>query len=87
MEAFDEFEKVFGSDPNLAYDDSTRRRIERHRHSLEGELFIDKLLAALKITQGSYYFKPRNPCLLASLTTTRIWLVSSKVQPGFAKTA
>lgn len=55
MDEFFEFEDVFGSNPNLAYDEATSRRIDRHRRSLEGELFIDKLLAALKITRGGFY--------------------------------
>lgn len=52
MDGFDEFEMVFGSNPNVAYDEETRRKILHHRQSLEGELFIDRLLKALGIRKG-----------------------------------
>ncbi len=52
MDEFNEFENVFGSNPNIAYDEETRRKVLQHRRSLDDELFIDRLLTALGISEG-----------------------------------
>ncbi|KAK3173446.1 hypothetical protein OEA41_006775 [Lepraria neglecta] len=49
MADFYNFEDVFGSNPNIAYDEDARGRIRHHRQSLENELFIDRLLKALGV--------------------------------------
>jgi len=56
MDDSDDFEVVFGSNPNVAYDANTRRKIQHHRQSLENELFIDRLLKALGINEGSFWW-------------------------------
>lgn len=53
MADFYHFEDVFGSNPNLAYDEDTRGRIRHHRQSLENELFVDRLLKALGIRKST----------------------------------
>ena len=50
----DDFEAVFGSNPTVAYDEETRRKIHHHRQALEKELFIDRLLKALGIADGLF---------------------------------
>lgn len=52
MDDFDDFESVFGSNPNIAYDEETRRKVLQHRRSLDNELFIDRLLKALGVSKG-----------------------------------
>ncbi|KAL2045694.1 hypothetical protein N7G274_002124 [Stereocaulon virgatum] len=54
------FEDVFGSNPNLAYDEDTRGRIRHHRQSLENELFVDRLLKALGIRKTSAAYPPES---------------------------
>ena len=53
MADFYYFEDVFGSNPNLAYDEDARGRIRHHRQSLENELFIDRLLKALGVRKST----------------------------------
>ena len=53
MDDPDAFDVIFGSNPNIAYDEETRRKIVHHRQVLENELFIDRLLKALGIHKGS----------------------------------
>lgn len=52
MDDLADFEYVFGSNPNLAYDEEIRRKILQNRRILDNELFIDRLLKALGITKG-----------------------------------
>jgi len=52
MEDAEEFYAVFGSEPNLAYQEQTVNEISKHRRSLENELFFDRLLKAVGIDQG-----------------------------------
>lgn len=46
------FDAVFGSALDLAYQGSTIDEINKHRRSLENELFFDRLLKAIGIEQG-----------------------------------
>lgn len=52
MDDFEDFEYIFGSNPNLAYDEETRRKIIQNRRIFDNELFIDRLLKALGINKG-----------------------------------
>ena len=52
MDDFDDFEIVFGNSSTIAYEKSTAGDIEQRRHSLEDELFIDRLLKALGVQNG-----------------------------------
>lgn len=52
MEDPEEFYAVFGSEPNLAYQEQTVHEILKHRRSLDNELFFDRLLKAVGIDQG-----------------------------------
>ena len=52
MDDFDDFENVFGSSSTIAYEKSAAEDIVQRRHSLEDELFIDRLLKALGIQNG-----------------------------------
>ena len=54
MDEYDDFEVVFGSNPNIAYEKSAVGDIEQRRRTLEGELFIDRLLKALGIQKGVF---------------------------------
>ena len=53
MEEYEQFELVFGERPDVAYDKTTIDRILRNRRTLENELFFDRLLKALGVSQGS----------------------------------
>lgn len=55
MDDFDDFEVVFGSSPNAAYEKETQDQISRNRQLLENELFVDRLLKALGIPKGTSY--------------------------------
>ena len=52
MDDLDDFEVVFGNNSNIAYEKSAADAIKKKRHSLENELFIDRLLKALGIREG-----------------------------------
>jgi hypothetical protein len=55
MEDPEEFYAVFGSEPNLAYQEQTVHEVLKHRRSLENELFFDRLLKAVGIDQGTLH--------------------------------
>ena len=55
MDDFDDFEVVFGSSTNIAYERSVAGDIKQRRRSLENELFIDRLLKALGVQDGLFY--------------------------------
>lgn len=48
----DDFESIFGADPDVAYPRGTYDTIRQHRAHLGGELFIDRLLKHIKLTSG-----------------------------------
>ena len=52
MADFYDFTDVFGSNPNIAYDEQSRAKIHHNRQLLENELFIDRLLKALGVRKG-----------------------------------
>lgn len=52
MEEFEQFEAVFGFRPDIAYDHQTVDHVLRNRRALENELFFDRLLKALGVSQG-----------------------------------
>ena len=52
MADFYDFDDVFGSNPNIAYDEQSRAKIHHNRQLLENELFIDRLLKALGVRKG-----------------------------------
>ena len=52
MADFYDFSEVFGSNPNVAYDEQSRAKIHHNRQLLENELFIDRLLKALGVRKG-----------------------------------
>ena len=70
MDDLDDFEAVFGSNSNIAYEKSAADAIKKKRHSLENELFIDRLLKALGIREGK-----KRPLLNSSA-----WLMVWRVQ-------
>ena len=51
---FEKFEAVFDFRPDIAYDHKTVDQVLRNRHALENELFFDRLLKALGVSQGQY---------------------------------
>ena len=53
MDDFDDFEVVFGSNSNIAYETSAADGIKSRRCTLENELFIDRLLKALGVQKGT----------------------------------
>lgn len=55
MDDFDDFEVVFGSNSNIAYEKAVASGITERRRSLEDELFIDRLLKALGVQKGTTY--------------------------------
>ena len=52
MEYLRDFDVGFGSEADLAYHQKTIDQINMNRRLLENELFFDKLLRAIGITQG-----------------------------------
>lgn len=52
MDAIEDFEAVFGTNQNVAYDSQALEKIRRNRRSLEGELFVDRLLKALGVQES-----------------------------------
>ena len=59
MDDFDDFEVVFGNNSNIAYETTVANGIKGRRHSLENELFIDRLLRALGVQKGATYIRNR----------------------------
>lgn len=55
MGDFNQFEVVFGSKSDVAYNQQTIDDIVRHRRALENVLFVDRLLKALGIEKGEYH--------------------------------
>ena len=52
MDQLVSFEAIFGSAPDTAYNQKTIDQIHKTRRYLENELFIDKLLIAVGISEG-----------------------------------
>ena len=50
---YENFKDVFGSSKEIDYDAKIVKNIRKNRESLEGELFIDKLLKALNVPKGT----------------------------------
>ena len=64
MDDFDDFEVVFGNSSNIAYEKILSVDIKKRRHTLENELFIDRLLKALGIQDGRLCISNKSrPCL------------------------
>ena len=53
MEDVNDFDSVFGTKPDLAYNHQTIEQIHRCRRALENELFFDRLLKAVGVDQGT----------------------------------
>ncbi|KAL8831235.1 MAG: hypothetical protein Q9191_000982 [Dirinaria sp. TL-2023a] len=49
MDLIEDFDQIFNGEADVAYPDDESKRIRHHRRSLEGELFVDRLLRALGI--------------------------------------
>ena len=47
MDLIEDFDQIFAEEADLAYPADEIKRIKHHRGSLEGELFVDRLLRAL----------------------------------------
>ncbi|MCJ1404084.1 hypothetical protein MMC11_007309 [Xylographa trunciseda] len=60
METEEEFDAIFGSEPDLAYHEQTIHDIQKYRRLLENELFFDRLLKAVGIDQASKLYPPRS---------------------------
>ncbi|MCJ1376050.1 hypothetical protein MMC20_007288 [Loxospora ochrophaea] len=60
MDHFNDFDAVFSSKPDLAYDQQTIDQILRNRRSLENELFFDRLLKSLGVAQTTQLYPPRS---------------------------
>ncbi|MCJ1319698.1 hypothetical protein MMC15_005034 [Xylographa vitiligo] len=60
MEVEEEFDAIFGSEPNLAYQEQILHDIQKYRRLLENELFFDRLLKAVGIDQASKLYPPRS---------------------------
>lgn len=52
-----QFDRVFGSVSQFPYNRTVAVSIETSRRSLEGSLFIDRVLKALNLGQGKHSFK------------------------------
>ena len=83
MDDLDDFEAVFGDNSNIAYEKSAADAIKKKRHSLENELFIDRLLKALGIREGK-----KRP-LLNNSVWLNIWRVQFRnhIQRSRTKTS
>lgn len=79
MDDFDDFEVVFGSSSNIAYEKHAAGDIKQRRSSLENELFIDRLLKALGVQKGVFYIisKTRSMQIWALLTTLFLLVTES----------
>ena len=51
METAGGFEEIFGPEPDIAYSQRTVDDIMKHRRQLSKELFFDKLLEAIGVTE------------------------------------
>ncbi|MCJ1471590.1 hypothetical protein MMC13_000230 [Lambiella insularis] len=60
MESEEDFHAIFGSEPNLAYQEQNIHEIQKHRRLLENELFFDRLLKAVGIDQASKLYPPHS---------------------------
>ncbi|KAI1810384.1 nuclear pore complex assembly-domain-containing protein [Poronia punctata] len=60
MDYYLQFDKVFGSVNPFPYNRSLVQRIETSRRSLEGSLFIDRVLKALNLSQVARSYPPKN---------------------------
>ena len=49
----EDFEDIFGPGEKNEYDRRTVKKIRENRTTLDGELFIDKLLKALGLSKGT----------------------------------
>ena len=49
----EDFDSVFGAEPQLAYNEQTISSINGNRRTLENELFFDRLMKAIGMDQGS----------------------------------
>lgn len=50
---YSKYDRVFSSDQQSPYDRALQHEIEDHRKSLDGILFIDRVMKSLGITKGS----------------------------------
>ncbi|GAP92609.2 putative nuclear pore complex assembly protein [Rosellinia necatrix] len=64
---FSQFDKVFGPMSLFAYNRTVTLSIEASRRSLEGSLFIDRVLKALKLGQATNCYPPKNEAALREL--------------------
>lgn len=51
---YTQFQQVFPSDLQSPYDRQLQHDIETHRKTLDGVLFVDRVLKALGITKGNW---------------------------------
>lgn len=49
---YTQFQEIFPSGVQMPYDRKLQHEIEAHRKTLEGHLFIDRVLQALGVTKG-----------------------------------
>ncbi|KAL8965016.1 MAG: hypothetical protein Q9183_004078 [Haloplaca sp. 2 TL-2023] len=58
---FEDFDSVFAFDADVVYGESVRHKIEKNRRSMEGGLFIDRLLKTLGINEpGNNIYPPKS---------------------------
>lgn len=57
MASIEDFNAIFGSAPDLAYQQKTVEEIHKNRRQLENCLFFDRLLKAVGIDQGTAHFR------------------------------
>lgn len=50
---YEEFNDVFGVGEDVEYDGKAVKKIRENRATLEGELFVDRLLKALGLSKGT----------------------------------
>ncbi|KAI2631544.1 nuclear pore complex assembly-domain-containing protein [Hypomontagnella submonticulosa] len=62
-----EFDKIFGSLDPFPYDRSFVQHLESSRRSLEGSLFIDRVLKALNLSKATSHYPPKNADALRQL--------------------
>ncbi|KAL9122447.1 MAG: hypothetical protein Q9187_000992 [Circinaria calcarea] len=60
MEESDDFDSIFGTKLDLAYNHQVIEQIHHHRRALENELFFDRLLKAVGVDQASKLYPPRS---------------------------
>ncbi|KAI8627171.1 nuclear pore complex assembly-domain-containing protein [Xylariaceae sp. FL1651] len=64
---YSQFDRVFGSMNPFPYNRPFIQRIETSRRSLEGSLFIDRVLKALNLAQAANNYPPKNEKALRQL--------------------